>query len=103
LSGKDIDDAILKMNGIMIDDTHTDGLKVGRCPRCKELNPETSLFCGKCGMPLNKEASTTAETVKTEYVQFLGLDQIDEMKNALEEAQEEISKLKEMITLKNGK
>jgi integrase/recombinase XerD len=56
LSGKDIDNAILKLNGIQIDETHSDGLKVGRCPRCKELNPETSLYCGKCGLPL-KEVS----------------------------------------------
>lgn len=55
LSGKDVDNAILRMNGIEIDDTHTDGLKIGRCPRCKDLNPETSLFCGKCGMPLKDE------------------------------------------------
>jgi integrase/recombinase XerD len=56
LSGKDMDDAILKMNGIKIDETHTDGLKVGRCPRCKELNPEVSLYCGKCGQPLKEDS-----------------------------------------------
>ena len=27
-------------------------MTVGRCPRCKEINPETSLYCGKCGLPL---------------------------------------------------
>jgi len=56
LSGKDMDAAILKMNGIKIDDTHADGLRVGRCPRCKELNPETSLYCGKCGLPLKEDS-----------------------------------------------
>lgn len=64
LSGKDIDNAILRLNGIEIDDTHTDGLKVGRCPRCKELNPETSLYCGKCGLPLTMDSMTELDNEK---------------------------------------
>lgn len=66
LSGKDIDNAILKMNGIQIEDTHTDGLKVGRCPRCKELNPETSAYCGKCGLPLQEEIRASIEKDSTD-------------------------------------
>jgi Site-specific recombinase XerD len=61
LSGKDIDNAILKMNGIIIDDTHVDGLKVGRCPRCHELNQETALYCVKCGLPLQEELKSKIE------------------------------------------
>lgn len=71
LSGKSIDNAILKMNGIQIDDTHTNGLKVGRCPRCKELNPEADLFCGKCGMPLKEEAVTTEEKEEIDFEKLL--------------------------------
>ena len=56
------ENAILKMNGIMIEDTHTDGLRVGRCPRCKELNPEKFSYCGKCGLPLNEAANNSIET-----------------------------------------
>jgi integrase/recombinase XerD len=66
LSGKDIDNAILKMNGIQIDNTHADGLKVGRCPRCKELNPEVSLYCSKCGLPLTEELKTKIDKVAAE-------------------------------------
>jgi integrase len=102
LSGKDLDDAILKLNGIQIDDTHTDGLKVGRCPRCHEINPENAKFCYKCGLPLTQEAVTTVESIKTDYMQLSDLEEIREMKNALKQELEEISKLKEMI-LKNGK
>jgi len=50
-----MDNAILKMNGINTDETHTDGLKVGRCPRCKELNPERAQWCNKCGLPLHDD------------------------------------------------
>ncbi len=64
----DTENAILKMNGIMIEDTYTDGLRVGRCPRCKELNPENFSFCGKCGLPLTQEASTGIVSIKTNYI-----------------------------------
>ena len=62
LSGKDIDNAILKLNGIQIEETHADGLKVGRCLRCKEINPENFSYCGKCGMPLNETSSMKIES-----------------------------------------
>lgn len=59
------ENAILKMNGIMIEDTHTDGLRVGRCPRCKELNPDNYQYCFKCGMPLNEATSAKIESNKS--------------------------------------
>lgn len=66
LSGQDIDPAILKMNGIEVEDTHTSGFKVDRCPRCKELNPETSSYCGKCGLPLKEEMRATVDRAEAE-------------------------------------
>jgi integrase/recombinase XerD len=67
LSGRDIDKTILKMNKIDIDDPIVDPLSVGRCPRCKELNPETSLYCGKCGLPLTSENVETMENDKADF------------------------------------
>jgi integrase/recombinase XerD len=61
LSGKDIDNAILKLNGIQIDDTHAAGLQVGRCPRCHDLNHESTSYCGKCGLPLKDSAREQLE------------------------------------------
>lgn len=66
LSGIDVDPAILKMNGIEVEE-EKDVLKVGRCPRCKELNPETSLFCGKCGMPLKDDSVRQLETEQDDF------------------------------------
>lgn len=91
------ENAILKTNGIMIEDTYTDGLRVGRCPRCKELNPENFSFCGKCGLPLTQDASIELLSIKTSYVQRADLDEIKEMKKALKQELEELSKLKEMM------
>jgi integrase len=93
LSGKDIDNAILRMNGIKIDDTHADGLKVGRCPRCKELNPEASSYCGKCGLPLKESSVQEIDEGKS-------MLNVDIMKMALsdpailEQLAEKVSKLK---------
>jgi len=75
---KDTDKAILRMHGIVTDDTEKGGLKVGRCHRCKELNPETSLYCGKCGLPLTTETINTLEkgkeTVSSALAELEALD-----------------------------
>jgi integrase len=97
LSGEDIDSSILKMHGVVIEGAHSDGLKVGRCPRCHELNPEKFSFCGKCGLPLTQESLTTVESIKADYMQLSDLDEIREMKNSLKQELEEIAKLKEAL------
>jgi hypothetical protein len=61
LAGEDIDDSILKMHGIKVEKTAENSLRVGRCPRCKEVNPETSSYCGKCGLPLHDVAKQKLE------------------------------------------
>ena len=38
LSGKDIDDAVLKMNGMEVEEKEEDNaLKTIKCPRCKQI------------------------------------------------------------------
>lgn len=54
----DTDNAILKMYGIETEEKENNTLKVVKCPRCKELNPNSSRYCGKCGLPLKDEAIT---------------------------------------------
>lgn len=103
LSGKDIDNAILKMNGLKTEETEDENaLKTIKCPRCREIQDAKARFCNKCGLPLTQEAVTTVETIKTDYMQLSDLDEILEMKNTLKQELEEISKLKEMM-LKAGK
>ena len=55
LSQRDTVDAVLREHGLSTTNPDKDTFKVGRCPRCKEVNPEKSLYCGKCGMPLKDE------------------------------------------------
>lgn len=75
LSGKDLDDAILKMNGIEIKADNTNTLIVGRCPRCRELNPDKASYCLKCGMPLKDQSINQLEnetdTFESEFAQLI--------------------------------
>lgn len=65
----DTEQAILKLHGLKVEDTYTDGLRVGRCPWCKELNPESYSFCGVCGRPLTQDAQDSI----TEYENKINL------------------------------
>ncbi|UWJ23997.1 Integrase [Methanosarcina mazei TMA] len=62
LSGKDIDNAILKINGIEIEEDNTKELKTIRCPICNELQDVTLLHCFKCGYPLHKKIDLNTDT-----------------------------------------
>ncbi len=56
LSGKNIDNAILRLNGLTTAEMKEDNaLKTLKCPRCKEIQDKKALFCFKCGLPLKKE------------------------------------------------
>lgn len=55
LSQRDIQNSVLKSYGIESHTKDKDIFKVGRCPRCKELNPEKSLYCGKCGLLIKED------------------------------------------------
>ena len=54
LSGEDTDPAIMRMYGIEeVKENKQGELKIFKCPRCKDLNPESAQFCVKCGLPFN--------------------------------------------------
>jgi integrase len=58
LSGRDVDNALLAMNGIEV--TRPRGLEVKlrpkTCVRCEQRNDPISKFCSHCGMPLDLKA-----------------------------------------------
>ncbi len=55
LASEDVDEAILRMHGIKTNNNNKD-LEVKQCPRCMMVNPATSRFCSRCGLPLTEEA-----------------------------------------------
>jgi len=58
LSGRDVDNALLKLNGISVNEEEKgSGLKAIICPRCRtNLSPDAK-FCSKCGMCLDEKTS----------------------------------------------
>ncbi|MGY4884199.1 MAG: tyrosine-type recombinase/integrase [Nanobdellota archaeon] len=58
LNGKDSDKAILKMNGVLVEeDKKRKPLEIKECLRCKTKNEPTNKFCKICGFVLDKEES----------------------------------------------
>jgi integrase/recombinase XerD len=56
LSGRDVDNALLKLQGLVQDnDEKEDKMKVKVCQRCKEHNSPISKFCTKCGLPIDAD------------------------------------------------
>lgn len=59
LSGRDVDNAIMKMNGLEPEnDSEAKAvLKPRECSRCGQSNASTFDYCGRCGMPLDEKAA----------------------------------------------
>jgi integrase/ribosomal protein L40E len=54
LSGRDIDNALLRVNGVKVETKEEDSaLRIVKCMRCETDNSPASRFCTKCGTPLD--------------------------------------------------
>lgn len=68
MSGRDVDDALLKLYGLKEKAVEEDHTKPSRCARCSEINPPNFKFCGKCGMALDlKAVMEKEERMKTAF------------------------------------
>lgn len=61
MSGKNTDDALLRMHGIVAPAQNDSVSKATPCPRCEHVNPASFQFCGKCGCALDVKAAMEAE------------------------------------------
>jgi len=66
LSGKQVDDAILRMHGLKKQDEEIDVLKREPCPRCGNENDPNNEICRKCWLPLKPSAMQELEKVREE-------------------------------------
>lgn len=57
LSGRDVDRAVLKAQGVHIEDEERIKTKPQKCPRCNAQNTAQQMFCYKCKAALNVEAA----------------------------------------------
>jgi hypothetical protein len=65
LSGRDVDDALLKVHGIKKEETKEESqLNPKKCPRCQEINPFTNKLCYRCGQILDEYLAN--EKIKTD-------------------------------------
>ena len=65
LSGRDVDDALLALQGLKKPDTKTEELmKLRNCPRCQEKNSPIAKFCLRCGTPMEIQAAIQIEEQK---------------------------------------
>jgi site-specific recombinase XerD len=62
LSGRDVDKAVLKSLGVIVEDS--EGNEGIRCIRCRQINSPTNKFCKDCRLPLTPEAVAEVETKK---------------------------------------
>ncbi len=56
LSGRDVDEATLRVYGLVKEDERQPKLTPVQCPRCSMLNDGESRYCSRCGLPLAKDA-----------------------------------------------
>ncbi len=67
LSGRDLDSAILKLNGLKIEEKEKKNeATIKKCPRCEKMNPSISKFCQRCGTPLDLETVMKTEEKRKE-------------------------------------
>ena len=56
LSGRNVDNALLRLNGIETAVKKQDSIMTPKkCPRCQEANQATNKFCARCGIALDSE------------------------------------------------
>ncbi len=88
LSGRDVDKAILKAQGVEIDDPEQHKSHVQKCPRCSRINTPNTMFCVNCGAALNIQAVTEIEKERAEMT---------ELRKEMEEMRKRTQLLTEMM------
>ncbi|KKG13749.1 hypothetical protein EO94_17920 [Methanosarcina sp. 2.H.T.1A.3] len=88
LSGKQIDDAMLRIHGIVKQEDNKPQLSTVNCPRCKHVNGTVSNFCARCGMALNVQTALDMDQEKSEMLlKLMSLMEGDpELRNLFKEA-----------------
>lgn len=65
LSGRDVDRALLKLNGIGIsDEDEKESFSSPVCPRCKGRNSPDSKFCAQCGLCLDVKTAIAVDEAR---------------------------------------
>ena len=65
LSGRDVDNALLKLNGMKVEEgKKEDTLKAKVCPRCGARNSPDAKFCSNCGLCLDDKTAVEVDELR---------------------------------------
>jgi len=65
LSGRDVDNALLKLNGLEVkEEKKEEQFKALICPRCKARNSPDAKFCSNCGMCLDAKIAVAIDELR---------------------------------------
>lgn len=70
LSGRDVDEAILRAEGIPVERDEVPKAR-STCPRCQAVNPPEARFCFRCSMALTPEAVERVDAVQESAIKLL--------------------------------
>ena len=70
LSGKDVDEALLKAKGIKVQEEEKPQQTIKTCSRCKEPNSYLAHFCKRCGNPLDIKVSFEVEKIEELLIEY---------------------------------
>jgi ribosomal protein L40E len=71
LSGRDVDEALLKLYGVKIEELKEEKSGAKICPKCGEVNSILSHFCKKCSTPLDLKIMVEVEEEKRKLNEFM--------------------------------
>jgi site-specific recombinase XerD/ribosomal protein L40E len=72
LSGRDVDNALLKLNGLNVPEEKKEiGFKPLICPRCKAKNSPDAKFCSYCGMCLDEKIAVQIDDLRNKADKLL--------------------------------
>lgn len=70
LSGKDVDEALLKARGIEVGKEEKPKQAVKVCSKCNETNSYLAHFCKRCGSPLDVKATFEIEKFEELLIKY---------------------------------
>jgi len=80
LSGRDIDNAILKMNNIIEEETkNKEQLTTIKCPKCNQINSFEVKYCVNCGLILDDSEGQNVIQKEKEIVGLIPKNRIEKM------------------------
>jgi len=96
LSGRDVDDALLRLQGLKEERREEEEMKIKICPRCKEKNDPLAKFCRRCGSPLDFKFALDLEEKRREKDEIVAkvIERIIEKLNLEKVVYETIRELK---------